>query len=255
MQALDVLADNPLLLLFLIAAIGYPLGRVKVFGVSLGSAAVLFVGLAFGAVDKRLHLPDIVYLLGLAILVYTVGLASGGSFFRRFTRTDIRDAAVGLIPLALAATVAWFLGPRLGMGPETVSGMFSGGFTNASGLASTVEAVKMTGGDTARPVVAYSLAYPLGVLGPMLAMALFRRLFRIDLQAEALTIPSFRRMRQRLQVRTIAVTRPTADGVSLMEVAARDGHDVMFGRVRREGQDQIAHGGWSFRLGDLVTVV
>ncbi|CAN5725855.1 aspartate:alanine exchanger family transporter [soil metagenome] len=251
----DLLAENPLLLLFTIAAIGYPLGRVRVAGVSLGSAAVLFTGLAIGAMDQRLRLPDIVYLLGLAMLVYTIGLASGGSFFRRLTRKDARDTAVGLLPIGCAVIVAWVVGPRLGIPPETVSGMFSGGFTNASGLASTVEAVKMAHGDAAAPVVAYSLAYPVGILGPMVAMAFFRRFFRVDLEAEALTIPSFRRMRQRLEVRTLAVSRPEADGMTVAEVAVREGHDVIFGRVRREGRDEVAQGGWKFRQGDLLTVI
>ncbi len=44
-----ILADNPLLLLFVVAAIGYPLGRIKVRGSTLG-VAVLLVGLAIGAI-------------------------------------------------------------------------------------------------------------------------------------------------------------------------------------------------------------
>lgn len=54
---LDTLADTPLLLLFAVVAVGYPLGRVQVRGVSLGIAAILFAGLAIGALDERLRLP------------------------------------------------------------------------------------------------------------------------------------------------------------------------------------------------------
>ena len=69
-----------LLLLFLVAALGYPLGQLRVAGTNLGVGAVLFAGLAVGSLDPSLRLPDIVYLLGLVLFVYTVGLANGASF-------------------------------------------------------------------------------------------------------------------------------------------------------------------------------
>ena len=70
----ELLVDNLLLVLVVVAAIGYAVGQVKIRGTSLGIAAVLFVGLFFGALDPRLKLPDAFYLLGLVIFVYTVGL-------------------------------------------------------------------------------------------------------------------------------------------------------------------------------------
>jgi putative transport protein len=51
---IQLLIDNPFLLLFVVAAVGYPLGRIKIAGSSLGVAAVLFVGLAVGALDPNL---------------------------------------------------------------------------------------------------------------------------------------------------------------------------------------------------------
>lgn len=80
---IEFLVDNPLFLLFFIAAIGYPLGRIKIRGSSLGVAAVLFVGLAIGALDPNLKLPDVLYQLGLVVFVYTIGLSSGPGFLRR----------------------------------------------------------------------------------------------------------------------------------------------------------------------------
>jgi len=80
-EIVAILQANPLLLLFLVAAIGYPLGRVRIGGTSLGIAAVLFVGLAFGALDPELKLPEAFYQLGLVLFVYTIGLASGSVFF------------------------------------------------------------------------------------------------------------------------------------------------------------------------------
>ena len=49
---LTFLSAQPLILFFLVAALGYLLGQLKIGGSTLGIAAVLFVGLAFGALDE-----------------------------------------------------------------------------------------------------------------------------------------------------------------------------------------------------------
>ncbi|MEQ9163559.1 MAG: hypothetical protein RLN74_12680, partial [Ilumatobacter fluminis] len=68
---MSVLADNPLLVLFLVVGLGGALGRVRVRGVGLGPAAALFVGLAFSAVDADLaNVPSIVPTLGLGLFIY-----------------------------------------------------------------------------------------------------------------------------------------------------------------------------------------
>ena len=72
-----LLVEEPILLLLVVAAISYPIGRLKIGGATLGLAAVLFVGLAFGALDPRLELPEFIYIFGLVLFVYTVGLTSG----------------------------------------------------------------------------------------------------------------------------------------------------------------------------------
>ena len=77
-RVIDLLAEQPLLLLFVVAALGYAIGEIKIKGTGLGVAAVLFVGLAFGALDERLTLPPALVSLGLVLFVYMVGLASGG---------------------------------------------------------------------------------------------------------------------------------------------------------------------------------
>ncbi len=82
-QLLHVLATNPLLLLFLVAAVGYPLGQLRVGGSPIGVAAVLFVGLVAGGLDPALALPEIVYMLGLhehhLRLLRYLGIECGGA--------------------------------------------------------------------------------------------------------------------------------------------------------------------------------
>jgi len=159
----EVLRENPLLLLFLVAAIGYPLGRIKFGGASLGVAAVLFVGLGVGALHPDLKLPEIVYTLGLVLFVYTIGLSSGSIFFTSLRRSGLRYnglVAGGIIFAALLTVVARVLIP---LRATLAAGLFAGSLTNTPALAGVLEHVKHAAPAgvletwLSDPVVAYSL--------------------------------------------------------------------------------------------------
>ncbi len=179
---IQLLVDNPLLVFVLVAAIGYAVGQIKIGGTGLGIAAVLFVGLAFGALDPRLKLPDAFYLLGLVLFVYTIGLSSGPTFFRSLRRQGLRDILLCVGMLMLGAALLAALQRLLVLPPTVVAGLFAGSFTNTPALASVLDYIRTYAPTAARelllsePVVGYSAAYPLGVIGPMLVMLLLRRI-------------------------------------------------------------------------------
>ena len=98
---IDVLADDSILLVFLVIALGAGIGAVRIKGVSLGPAAALFAGLAVGAVDESLSEADGLGLLrelGLVLFTYTIGLASGPTFFAGLRRGAKRERASGRRP-------------------------------------------------------------------------------------------------------------------------------------------------------------
>lgn len=122
---IDLLVEQPLLLLFIVMGLGYALGEIKIKGTGLGVAAVLFVGLFFGALDERLTLPPLMVTLGLVLFVYSVGLASGPGFFASFSRHGLRDnllVAGALVVAALIVTVEHF---ALGFKPSISAGIFT----------------------------------------------------------------------------------------------------------------------------------
>lgn len=179
---IQILIANPLLLLFLIAAIGYPLGRINIRGFSLGIAAVLFTGLAFGALDPNLKTPPLLYEFGLVLFVYTIGIASGPAFFSALKRGGVRDniTVAGVILLCGALIAA--LARTLHLSGPHAAGLLAGSLTNTPALAGVLERLKASGATDAlqsEPVVAYSVAYPMGVIGMLLAITLLRRLWRI----------------------------------------------------------------------------
>ena len=79
--------DNPILLLFIVVGIGYWIGRFKIRGSRLGVAAVLFVGLGFGALDPALKIPDIIIFSGLKYLRFYHWTAKRTGVFLQFQKT------------------------------------------------------------------------------------------------------------------------------------------------------------------------
>ena len=258
---LQLLIEQPLLLLFLVAAIGYPLGQIKVRGSSLGVAAVLFVGLAFGALDPDLKLPAVIYEFGLVLFVYTIGLGSGPAFVRSLGRDGLRNSGLVIGALAAAAVLAVVLARLFGLSGPIAAGAFAGGLTNTPALAGVIENLKASAGGDAlnpllnEPVVGYSISYPFGVLGMILAIALARRVWRVDYRAEARQLRELGATGEPLQNYTVLITQPAAADKSIQELVQANDWDVIFSRIRRDGQLSLASAQSRLQPGDLVSII
>jgi putative transport protein len=232
---IDLLASQPLLLLFLVAALGFPLGRIPLAGSRLGVSAVLFSGLALGALDPRLKLPDIVYMLGLVLFIYPVGLSSGPSFFAAFRRKGLRDNAFVAGVLFAATAVAVLLRHLLRLRPDLAAGLFAGALTNTPALAAVLEsAAHNPGADAALPVVGYSIAYPVGVLGVILAIALAQRIWHVDYARESERLKEFGVTEVKLEARTLVVTNPRGLEVPITALAQDVAGGAIFTRAETE---------------------
>lgn len=259
-MVLQFLVDNPLFLLFFIAAIGYPLGRIKFRGSSLGVAAVLFVGLAIGALDPNLKLPEVLYQLGLVVFVYTIGLSSGPGFFASLRRKGLRDNLFIALMLVLATGLTVGIHNVLRLTPAQTAGIFAGSLTNTPALASVLDYLQNYATPTnslllAEPVVGYSLTYPMGVIAMILAISLVERLWKVDYTREARSLPESQ-LGKALQNRTIRVTHPEATEATIGEFIHRLGWDVVFGRLQRHDHLSLVSSGQSrFETGDLVSVI
>ena len=264
----DLLAGNPLLLLFVVITAGYLLGRITIRGVGLGVAAILFAGLGIGAADPRFRLPEIVQVLGLVLFVYGVGLASGPGFFGSLRRHGVVNAVLAGAAVLTAAGVIVLLALVFGYGPEHAAGLFAGSLTNTPSLAAVLELLGEHGGSapdasrTALPVLAYSVAYPIGVLGPILVIAVLDRRRRRADAAEIRASHEWPSPTARgatsggLRVVTAQVTRDDAVGVSIHDLRLRAGGKLQAGRIRRvDGTVELARGTSTLARGDLVTAI
>jgi putative transport protein len=159
----EIAAEQPLLLLTVIMAIGGALGSVRIGSFSLGPAAVLFTALAFSAYDDRLRLPQILGVFGLALFAYVIGVGAGPSFFAAL-RTGGRTLAVVIGALLVGGLVTVLGAHAVGLDGPILSGIYAGALTNTPALAAATEAWASD-----LPTVGYSVTYLFGVLGMLLA--------------------------------------------------------------------------------------
>jgi len=253
------LAEYPVLTLFAVIGLGYLLGEISFFGFRFGVAGLLFAGLAVGALSPGITLPEVVPSLGLSLFVYAIGVSSGRAFFDAFRRQGYRDNAFAAGVLIVGALITFALGRLVGLPVPTAAGLYCGALTNTPALAAVQErareraawaglpapAVKAA---SDQPVVAYSIAYPVGVIGVLLCFQLSRRLWRVTLEPAA-EAPE-------LAVRNIAVRNPGVVGHTIGEVMSlhRDPGFVI-SRIQKGGRVDIARSDTRLAEGEVVAVV
>lgn len=254
------ITENPLLLLFLVISIGYLIGNIKVKGTGLGTTAVLFIGLAFGAMNPDFNVPDIIFQIGIVFFVYTVGLRSGPAFFDSFRKNGWRDITFVMLMLGLSAIVTIAIYYAMDFDKATIVGMYSGSSTNTTALAGVIDMVNLK--EKGNPitinhlVVGYTFSYPMGVLGVMIAIKIMERFLKIDYQAEKEILRKDYPIDEDLTSRAIEITNHNISGKQIRDLIREHQWNIVFGRV-----DSKLHGtilsNWDITLytGDKIIVV
>ena len=174
-----LLETSPLTTLFLVIAVGYLVGEINIKGFALGSGAVLFVGLACGAFAPKSAPPGLLGTFGLLLFLYCVGIQYGGEWYRGLTSpSGLKANGAALCGLAAAAAVALAIQRTGAAGVPESLGMFAGASTSTPALQAVLDAL---GSQDA--AVGYSLAYPLGVAGPILCMYIYLAIFKPKIAA------------------------------------------------------------------------
>ena len=178
---------HSILLLSLVIAAGIQLGKIKIFGVSLGVTFVLFVGIILGHFGFTVN-QDVLHFFrefGLILFVYSVGMQVGPGFFSSFKHGGVvlNMLAVGVILLGVITTIILYY--MTGIPMSTMVGILSGAVTNTPGLGAAQQAYTDMYGVTDNTIaLGYAVAYPLGVVGIILSIILIRYIFRVSFDKE-----------------------------------------------------------------------
>lgn len=171
------------IIISLVSALGLYLGRIKIFGISLGITFVFFAGILAGHLGIVVN-KDMLYFaqsFGLILFVYALGLQVGPGFFSSLKKGGVAMNMMGLgvILLGLIMTVGlhWVTGVSL----SNMVGLLCGAITNTPALGAAQQALLQIDPANTKGVtdmaLACAVAYPLGVVGVILAIIILRALF------------------------------------------------------------------------------
>lgn len=178
---------HSIFLLAVVIAAGIQLGKIKVFGVSLGITFVLFVGIVLGHFGFTMN-PEALHFFrdfGLILFVYSIGMQVGPGFFSSFKHGGVvlNMLAAGIIVLGVVTAVVLHYVTDVPM--STMVGILSGAVTNTPGLGAAQQAYTDMHGVTDDTIaLGYAVAYPLGVIGIILSIILIRHIFRVSFDKE-----------------------------------------------------------------------
>ncbi|MGO0577238.1 aspartate:alanine exchanger family transporter [Ornithinimicrobium panacihumi] len=239
----ELLIERPILLLFVILAVGTAVGGIRLRRISLGPAAVLFAALAFSAWDERFALPEVIGTFGLAVFAYAIGVTAGPSFFASL-RSGMGPVAMVGGTLAGLAVASWALGRLLGFDTGTIAGLYAGATTNTPALAAAI--LRLDGAP--EPTVAYSLTYVGGVLIMLFAAVGAMRSGQHHPTLDDRTPPSS------VHNTTIKVTRDNA--LQVRELTWTPHGRVLFSRFQRAGgPTEMSEGSTVLQPGDRVLAI
>ncbi len=250
----ELWAEQMFVLLLILAA-GCWLGQLSVRGISLGSAGVLFVALAFGHLGFKV--PKEVRDLGLLLFVYAVGLQAGPRFFRAFRRQGAPFVLVGTVSVIAAALSTLAVARIWSLTPELATGLYTGAITNTPALAAAIDVVERVAADKVSVVsVGYGIAYPFSMVGTVLLIQLLPRLLRRDLRdEEAVWKAQQQKETPRLEAKQFVITNPNCDGRSIREVNPHRMSVANISRVRRGDTVYPASPDFILHVGDVVMAV
>lgn len=260
----DGIAHTILIYSFVIFT-GLLLGKIKIFGISLGATFVLFMGILVGHFGFSVNheISDFIKDFGLILFIYSIGLQVGPGFFSSFKKGGItlNLLAGGIVVLGVLVTIAFYyiLDGRVSM-PMLV-GIMSGAVTNTPGLGAAQEALRQAhdaGQITEIPQIAlgYAVAYPLAVVGIITSIILMRVIFRVNLSNEAKELEkddeSLQEKPERL---TIKFTNKAISGKTLHQVKQIIGRKFVISRMMRDDEFFIPQSDTILKTDDILLTV
>ena len=248
------------LLYAFVIAVGVYLGKIKIFGVSLGVTFVLFAGIVMGhfGFTADSHILHFIREFGLILFVFCIGLQVGPSFFSSFKKggMTLNLLAVGIVILDIAVALGlYFLwNGRIEL-PMMIGNLY-GAVTNTPGLGAANEALNQLSYQGPQIALGYACAYPLGVVGIIGSIILIRYLFRVNLQQEEENLSKQNDETHVMpHIMSLEVRNESIDGKTLDEVKNFLGREFVCSRYRHEGHVCIPDRNTIFRVGDQLFIV
>jgi putative transport protein len=238
--AREIIGTQPILAAFLAIGLGYLVGQINIGGFSLGVGAVLFVGLAIGAFAPKAQITGPIGLTGLIMFLYGIGILYGRQFFEGMTGAAGRKYnLLALVAVGAGLLVALGLGHVFGIKVGHTLGIYAGSMTSTATLQAALDVMH-----NSEPSIGYSIAYPFGVIGPILCIYFMTQ--RVQ--------PKFPARAQRFHMGEVTLGDAVA-GRTVDELGKDLPDGVQVTMVRKSGQNIVPSSDVILAAGDAVMLI
>jgi len=245
----------------LVISLGIVLGRIKIFGVSLGITWILFVGIVFGHFGLLID-QDILHFMkefGLVIFIYSIGMQVGPSFFSSFKKGGLTLNLLATSIIVLGAATAYVIHLITNLPISTMVGILSGAVTNTPGLGAAQQTFQDISGTTDPTMsMGYAVAYPLGVVGVITSLILLRYIFKINLDKETGELESQNESElTKAQMFSLEINNPAIFGKTLSATKPLINKEFVISRIQHAADNklEVANPETILNKGDKVLVV
>jgi putative transport protein len=237
-----------LIVLLLVISVGFFVGKIRLGSISLGVAAVLFVGIFLGHYGYRINEEILVFMrdFGLILFVYGIGIQVGPAFFSSFKKEGLKFNILALSTVLLGGFITYLIVTFAHINVENAVGLMSGSVTNTPGLGaakSTLQEIQnqFLSKKFNDPAIAYAITYPLGVFGIIISIILSKTLLKINLFEEKKIIEVLDLETKNLIVHVkCRVTNESICGKSIYQIFKElDINDVIISRQKNSGSKVV----------------
>ena len=261
---------HTVLLFGIVIATGLYLAKFKIKGVSIGSTWILFIGILLSHFGFRANPTALAFMkdFGLILFVFSIGLQVGPGFFQSFRKGGVKLNMLAVALVLLVVVTTYVISLVSGESIPTMVGVMSGAVTNTPGLGAAQQTLSdglIAQGVSAQSAAsvssglasAYAVAYPLGVLGVLFLVIIFKAIFRIDLEKEKAELAKEESVANTARRMHCEVRNPAVFGKTLKEVVSEmsTGEKFVISRILHDGEISVPGPDTVFCEGDRLLIV
>lgn len=267
-----LLEGTPEIALFACLAIGYAVGRVRVWKLSLGGVAGTLIVAIFVGMIGKVTLNDEVKNIAFAMFIFTLGYISGPSFFASLNRSSLKYAVFTAVEVVSVLAITAVATKVLNLDTGTAAGLMAGGATESAVVGTATDAIgklplpsSTISTLQANVGTAYSISYICGLITiVLLTSQLAPALLKINLRDEAAklwaklggtTTDAAARAALPAIVGRVQQVSSDAAGRTVAQVEAAMGGRATVERVRRGGSSVAFDSDTMVQAGDVVVMV
>lgn len=235
---------HTILIYSFVIAIGIALGKVKIYGISLGITFVLFAGIFVGHFGFKVNheMLEFIKEFGLILFVFSIGLQVGPGFFESFKKGGITLNLLALSVVLLGGLTTLMIHFITGMSLPVMVGVMSGAVTNTPGLGAAQQALKqvcenMPESEIPNIGLGYAVAYPFGVVGIIMTMLIIKKMGKVEIKKELYDFEQSQFPDDELPEKIcVSVTNSAFNGKSISDISQLYEFKFVISRILHSGE-------------------